>query len=86
MPFSPLSLFFMYVVVWVITAMTILPLGNVSHAEAGIDHKDGGDPGAPLTPNLLKKAITTTWVSAIIFAVFLIVMWSGIIHMPAPQA
>ncbi len=86
MPFSPLTLVFMYFVTWTITAFTILPLGNVSHAEAGVDLKDGGDPGAPLKPNLLKKAITTTWVSAIVFALLMAVVMSGLFKMPAPRA
>ena len=51
----------------------ILPLGNVTHAEAGIDAK-GGDPGAPVNPNLKKKFITTTWISAIVFAILWLVV------------
>ena len=57
-------------------------LGVVSHAEAGIDKGDGGDPGAPVDPKLKRKFITTTWVSAVIFAVF----WAGMefhfLHLP----
>ncbi len=47
----------------------VLPLGNVTYAEAGIEVTDGGDPGAPVNPNLKRKAITTSWVSAIIYVI-----------------
>ena len=46
-----------------------LPLRPDSfYAEAGIDPQ-GGDPGSPVDPKLKKKAFTTTWVSAIVFAI-----------------
>ena len=32
--------------------LAILPMGVVSHAEAGIDEADGGDPGAPVDPKI----------------------------------
>jgi predicted secreted protein len=47
----------------------VLPLGTTTYAEAGIEVKDGGDPGAPVDPKLGRKAFTTTWVSAIVFLV-----------------
>lgn len=61
-----ISVFF---VVWWTVLFGVLPLGTRTHAEMGIDLKDGGDPGAPVNPNLKRKFITTTWVSAIVFAV-----------------
>jgi predicted secreted protein len=56
-----------YLTVWWTVLFAILPLGVVSHAEAGIDPQ-GGDPGSPVNPNLKRKFITTSWVSAIIVA------------------
>jgi hypothetical protein len=35
----------------------------------GIKPPPARDPGAPVNPNLKRKFITTTWVSAIVFAV-----------------
>jgi predicted secreted protein len=40
----------------------------ISRADAGLPN-DGSDPGAPVDPKLKKKFITTTWVSAIVFAI-----------------
>lgn len=61
-----------YLVVWWVVLFAILPLGSQSHHEAGIDPGDGGDPGAPVNPNLARKFVTTTWVSAAALAV----MWA----------
>ena len=62
---GPLTLMAIYVTIWWTILFAILPLGNVTHAEAGVDPQ-GGDPGAPVDPKLKRKCITTTWVSALI--------------------
>jgi predicted secreted protein len=54
-----------YLTLWWTTLFAVLPLGNRTYAEEGIEVKDGGDPGAPVNPNLKRKFITTTWVSAL---------------------
>jgi predicted secreted protein len=71
-----------YLIIWWVVLFTILPLGVTSHAEAGIDKGDGGDPGAPVDPKLKKKFLTTTWVSAIIFVIVYVVIRFGLIPMP----
>ncbi|MBI1199138.1 MAG: DUF1467 family protein [Phenylobacterium sp.] len=71
-----------YFVVWWTVLFAVLPIGVVSHAEAGIDKGDGGDPGAPVDPKLKRKFITTTWVSAIIFAVIWLVVFLGWVPLP----
>ena len=63
----------MYLIVWWTVLFAILPIGMVSHAEAGVDPQ-GGDPGAPVNPKLKRKFLTTTWVSAVIVAVFVLLM------------
>jgi predicted secreted protein len=57
-----------YLTIWWTVLFAVLPWGVQSHAEAGIDPGDGGDPGAPVDPKLKRKFITTSWVSAIVFA------------------
>jgi predicted secreted protein len=64
----------LFLTVWWVVFLSILPLGVVSHAEAGVDRGDGGDPGAPLDPKLGRKAFTTTWVSLILFAIIWLVL------------
>ena len=65
-PFTGVAIF---LTIWWTVLFAVLPIGVVSHAEAGIDKGDGGDPGAPVDPKLKRKFLTTTWVSAVIFAV-----------------
>ena len=69
--FTGIAIFF---TIWWTVLFSILPLGVISHAEAGIDKGDGGDPGAPVDPKLKKKFITTSWVSAIVF----VLIWGGV--------
>ncbi len=68
MQLGPLTLGAIYLTVWWITLFAVLPLGARSHHEAGLEVTDGGDPGAPVVHNLKRKAITTTWVAAIVWA------------------
>ena len=64
-----------YFIIWWTVLFAILPLGVTTYAEAGIEVKDGGDPGAPVDPKLKRKFLTTTWVSALVLLVIL-----GAIH------
>jgi predicted secreted protein len=74
--------FFIYLIVWWTVLFCILPLRTTTYAEAGIEVTDGGDPGAPIDPQLKWKAWTTTWVSAIVFAIGYGVYALHIIHLP----
>ena len=74
--------FFIYLIVWWTVLFCILPLRTTTYAEAGIEVTDGGDPGAPIDPQLKWKAWTTTWVSAIVFAIGFTIYSLHIIHLP----
>ena len=65
---GPITAGAIYLTIWWTVLFMVLPLGTVTHAEAGIDKGDGGDPGAPVDPKLARKFTTTTWVSALVFA------------------
>lgn len=56
---------FMFLVIWWLTLFAVLPWG-VRRTE---DHAAGHDPGAPTNPMLLKKALITTLVAALIWGV-----------------
>ena len=71
-----------YLTIWWTVLFAVLPWGVQSHAEAGIDLGDGGDPGAPVNPNLKRKAFTTTWISAIVFAALWLVLRFHLISLP----
>ena len=63
-----------YLVIWWTVLFAVLPLGTTSYAEAGIEVKDGGDPGAPVDPKLKRKFFTTTWISAVVFSILWLVI------------
>jgi len=79
---SFVTVVFIYLVVWWTTLFAILPLGVRSHWEAGIDTPGGGDPSSPVDPKLKRKFFTTSWVAAIITAVFCLVLQFHLIHLP----
>jgi predicted secreted protein len=74
---GPLTSVAVYLTLWWVVLFAVLPLGVQSHYEAGIDPGDGGDPGAPVNPNLKRKFITTTWVSAILFVLLWLTIHFG---------
>lgn len=57
-----------YLTIWWTVLFAVLPWGVKSYAESGVKPPAGADPGAPVNPNLGRKFITTSWVSAIVFA------------------
>ncbi len=67
MPFPvPLALA-IYLVIWFTVLFAVLPFGVTSQHEAGEQMVKGSDPGAPVAPRLLIKAIWTTAISAAVF-------------------
>jgi predicted secreted protein len=79
---GPVTAIAIYLTLWWTVLFAVLPLGTVTHAEAGIDKGDGGDPGAPVDPKLKRKFLTTTWVSAVLFAVIWLVIRFGLVKLP----
>lgn len=78
-PFTAVAI---YLTIWWTVLFAVLPIGVQSHAEAGIDKGDGGDPGAPVDPKLKKKFLTTTWISAVLFAILWAVIKFGLVRLP----
>ncbi|HUD50277.1 DUF1467 family protein [Parvibaculum sp.] len=55
-----------YLVVWWTILFAVLPWGVRSQHEEG-DVADGGDPGAPVRPMLVRKALVTTALAAVVW-------------------
>ena len=72
-----------YLTIWWTVLFAVLPLGVVSHAEAGLDKGDGGDPAAPVDPKLKRKFFTTTWVATLVFAIVWAILHFGLIQLPS---
>lgn len=79
---GPITAFAVYITLWWTVLFAVLPLGNRTYHEEGIKVTDGGDPGAPVNPNLKKKFITTTWVSAVLWLILMVVIKFGLITLP----
>jgi predicted secreted protein len=62
-----------YFVIWWTVLFCVLPLNVRSQVEAG-ERLQGTDPGAPVSPELGRKAIITSVVSLVVFAV-VYVLW-----------
>ena len=62
-----------FLTIWFTVLFAVLPIGIRSQAESGkVMH--GTDPGAPVSPRLLLKAIITTLVSIVVFVVLVMVL------------
>lgn len=59
------SLLAVYFVVWWVMLFAVLPFGVRSQAEAG-EVVPGTEPGAPVAPQLWKKALATSLVAAVV--------------------
>ncbi len=77
--FSGIAIF---VTIWWTVLFAVLPFGVVSHAEAGIDKGDGGDPGAPVDPKLKSKFLITTAIAAVLFAILWLILTFHLIRLP----
>ena len=65
------SLIAVYFVVWWLTFVAVLPIGSHSHHETGAEIVSGSDPGAPVAPRLVTKALITTALAAVLTALLL---------------
>ena len=75
-----------YFTIWWTVLFSVLPIGVTSHAEAGIDKGDGGDPGAPVDPKLKKKFVTTTIVSTVLWVILFLVLHFKLVTVPPVPA
>jgi predicted secreted protein len=58
-----------YFIIWWVTLFVILPLRIKNAADAGATVEEGHDAGAPLVHGLAWKAVVTTIVASVVFAV-----------------
>lgn len=72
-----------FLTIWWTVLFAVLPLGVVSHAEAGIDKGDGGDPGAPVDPKLKQKFLLTTAIASVLFALLWGAIHFGLVKLPS---
>ncbi|MDQ1153313.1 DUF1467 family protein [Brevundimonas sp. SORGH_AS_0993] len=69
-----------YIIVWWTVLFAVLPLGMAG--ETKDPPTDGTQWGAPRTPNLKKKFLTTTWVSAVVWVFVMVLIFTGWLPLP----
>ncbi|ACG78197.1 conserved hypothetical protein [Phenylobacterium zucineum HLK1] len=79
---GPITAIAIYLTIWWVVLFAVLPWGVQSHYEAGVDKGDGGDPAAPVDPKLKQKFLTTTWISAVVFAVIWLIIRFEVVKLP----
>lgn len=80
-----LSAFAIFFIIWWVVLFTILPIGVRGQHETD-NIVPGTEPGAPIRPDLRKKALITTAISIAVFGVFYyvtIVLGYGVDDMPS---
>lgn len=82
---SLLGVVAIYFIVWWVSLFAVLPWGVRSQAESAqaesVPVAPGTDPGAPVRPQLVKKAIATSFVAAIVTGLIVFIMMSGVIRL-----
>jgi predicted secreted protein len=72
-----------YLTMWWIVLFCVLPFGIRSQAEMG-EVAEGTDPGAPAVPNMGKKLLWTTGITAVVWSLLALVISSGWISLEHP--
>ena len=57
-----------YFIIWWVCLFAVLPFGVRNHHEAGELVEQGNEAGAPVRHMMLRKALATTVIAAIVFA------------------
>lgn len=74
------SILAIYFIVWWVVLFAVLPFGVKSQAESNAI-EPGTDPGAPTRPLLLRKAIATSLLAAVVTAGLIYLAKSGIVRL-----
>lgn len=82
---GPITAASIYLVIWWVVFLAVLPHGSTNYYETGETPPDGIDKGVPVNPNLKKKALVTTAISAVVMVIVYLVVRSGILVLP-PEA
>jgi predicted secreted protein len=71
-PFTLPMALAIYFTAWWVCLFAVLPFGVRNHQEAREDLPEGADPGAPVAPLLLKKALATTLLAFAVYAIVVV--------------
>jgi predicted secreted protein len=66
-----------YFIIWWLVLFLVLPFGIRNPHEAGTAVEEGHEPGAPVSPALVRKAIFTTILATVVFVAFYLLKTRG---------
>jgi predicted secreted protein len=69
-----------FIVWWWVAFLAVLPRGVEGRWEAEDDGVMGADPGAPVKPDLKNKAWLATKITAVLWAITVAIILSGVIN------
>ena len=70
-----------YFIIWWLVLFLVLPFGIRNAHETGEAVEEGNEPGAPVKPRLIQKAVITTILAALVFAVFYLAVSRGLLSL-----
>jgi predicted secreted protein len=74
---SLLSAIAIYFIIWWLCLFAVLPWGVKNAHEVGADVGEGHEAGAPVNPMLWRKALATTVLATVVFAVVYVFITRG---------
>ncbi|MCI4678438.1 DUF1467 family protein [Rhodoblastus acidophilus] len=72
-PFSLSMTIAVLFVTWWVCLFAVLPFGVRNHREEHEDLPEGADPGAPVKPMLVRKALATTALAVIVYGIIVVI-------------
>ncbi len=76
---NPAGAVVVFVIIWWTVFFAVLPWGVRGRWESEDDGVKGAEPGAPVTPDLKKKLLWTTGITAVLWAIAEAIIVSGVI-------
>ena len=70
-----------YFIIWWLVLFIVLPFGIRNAHETGEVVEEGNEPGAPVNPRLLQKALITTILATVVFVVFYLAQTRGLLSL-----
>ncbi len=75
------TLILVFVIIWWMIFFTMLPIGVKNHEESGEKIVEGSEGGAPVKPNLKRKALITTMIALVLTVGFYFLEASDLISL-----
>jgi predicted secreted protein len=70
-----------YFIIWWLVLFLVLPFGIRNAHDTGEAVEAGHEPGAPVRPRLLQKALITTLLATVVFVIFYLAQTRGLLSL-----